>query len=109
MRRALRTVFAVAVWLPVAIVDRLRGLDPPARLDWALAWAREERQPTIRTADRRATIRTRRDPRRFCATCCANEGEEHLDWCQHEGVVVTGSNKTPDGAHRAAENGEKHR
>lgn len=32
-------------------------------------------------------LKTRRGLYWFCATCCANEGEEHLDWCHHEGVV----------------------
>lgn len=56
MRRALRTVAAVALWIPVAIVDRLRGLDPPARLKWALDWARETDRPLIRTAFQPAVV-----------------------------------------------------
>lgn len=33
-------------------------------------------------------LKTRRSPYWFCATCCANEGEDHLDWCHHDGPVT---------------------
>lgn len=34
-----RFVFAVAIWPFVAVVDRLQGVDPPARLSTGLRWA----------------------------------------------------------------------
>lgn len=80
MRKVLRTVFAVALWIPVTIIDRLRGLDPPARLKWALDWARKTDKPLIR-------VRRSSGPRYFCATCCVSEGEQHLEWCHRPGVM----------------------
>lgn len=32
-------------------------------------------------------LRTRRNAVYFCATCCASEGEEHLNWCHRIGVM----------------------
>lgn len=60
--RTARLLFASAIFPPVWIADTMRGIDPPARWATAMHWVRTGRWPnvpTIRTADKPATVRRR--------------------------------------------------
>lgn len=60
-----KTARYAAVWLtwpPTWLIDKVRGVDPPASLRVGLDWAREDRfPPTIPTSDTPATIRHPRE------------------------------------------------
>lgn len=59
-----RFVFVLATFPSVTVVDRVQGVDPPARLRTGLRWAwtgQDQGQPPIHTADKPATVR--RSPR----------------------------------------------
>lgn len=65
MLRTLRYLLVVVTWPIANIVDRIQGCDPPASFHRGLEWARGEHQPTIRTADKPAVVRSRP----ACADC----------------------------------------
>lgn len=45
-------------------------------------------------ADQPELIRSRRNPTWFCSVCCAEEGEEHQDYCHGTGIVTAPSQQT---------------
>lgn len=82
-----RYVVVAAVWPPLRLADRLRGVDTPASWRAGVEWAQGKQHPTIRTADRPAVVRRR-----------SNDIELLMDQiiADHE-AVYRGGRPCPDG------------